>query len=785
MNNDEILKLCLDLVQSENEEEVIRLLKKVGYWNDSSTWQYYGNNENNFSQIGNQQSSADAALVEKIINSVDAVLMRECLKRQIKPESKIAPQSLEKALVDFFGIFQGKLTNIDAKQRTELSRNIALVATGEKSNPSYSIIDKGEGQTPNKFIDTLLSLNRSNKLRIPFVQGKFNMGATGSLQFCGKNNIQLILSKRNPEISKYEGDDSSRNLWGFTIIRRADPELGMRSSTFKYLAPEGNILRFQSDSLPIAPKQYPEPYGAPFQAGTYIKLYEYQLKGLRAPVKFDLYYRLSLLLPNIALPMILYERRKGYTAQSYYIVMSGLSVRLDEDKKDNLEDGFPSSSEIQINGEAMKVLIYAFKKDQIEKYSPKERVIFTVNGQAHGTFSKTFLERKNVGMGYLKDSILVLVDCSNLKGRTKEDLFMNSRDRLREGDLKYEIEKELQDIIKNHEGLRALRERRRREEIETALQDSKPLADVLNKIINKSPTLTKLFIQGIRIKNPFNLINTGTQKKFIGKRYPTFFKLSKKYDDKQPKTCHSNKKFRVQFETDVENDYFIRDIDPGIFQIMHDSNHIESYSLNLWNGLATLTVSLPENAKIGDLFDYKVNIEDRTQDPFINELKVKVIEPDNKHPGNKGGRKKPRGNDDDDERKDLSGFNVPNMIECRKFDKQYKFAEDEEGALKVVDSGSTGYDFFINMDNVFLRTEIKGLTNIEPKLLEARFKYSMVLLGLSLLDLNQKNNKNSKNLENKNDEEGSIYEKISLFAKAASSVVLPMISNLGELEIEE
>lgn len=783
MNNDESLKLCLDLVQSEKEEDVIDLLKKIGYWDDSTVWNYYGNNENNFSQIGNQQSSADAALVEKIINSVDAVLMRECLKRQIKPDSEKAPQSLEKVLTDFFGIFQGKLTNIDAKQRTDLSRNIALVATGEKSNPNYSIIDKGEGQSPNRFTDTLLSLNKSNKLRIPFVQGKFNMGATGSLQFCGKNNLQLILSKRNPEVSKYETSDESREYWGFTIIRRVDPEMGMRSSTFKYLAPGGDILKFKSDTLPIAPKQYPEPYGAPFNAGTYIKLYEYQLKGLRAPVKFDLYYRLSLLLPNIALPMILYERRKGYTAQSYYIVMSGLSVRLDEDKKDNLEEGFPSSSEIQINGESMKVLIYAFKKDQIEKYSPKDRVIFTVNGQAHGTLSKTFLERKNVGMGYLKDSILVLVDCSNLKGRTKEDLFMNSRDRLRDSDLKFEIEKNLEDIIKNHEGLRALRERRRREEIELDLQDSKPLVEVLNKIIKKSPTLTKLFIQGIVLKNPFKLKDAGKQKKFIGKRYPTFFKLTKTYDELHPKTCHLNKKYRIQFETDVENDYFIRDIDPGFFEITHNNKNIEDFSCNLWNGLATLTVRLPEYVRIGNLLDYKIIVKDRTQDPFINELKVKVIEPDSNFDGNNGKRKEPRGNEDDEDRKDQAGFNIPNIKECHKTDEKYKFSENEEGALIVVDSGSTGYDFFINMDNIFLRTEIKGLTNIEPKLLEARFKYSMVLLGLSLLNLNKKNNNDNKNLEN--DDEENIYEKIALFTKAASSVVLPMIANLGELNIEE
>jgi hypothetical protein len=33
--------------------------------------------------------------------------------------------------------------------------------------------------------ETILSLARSNKMYIPFVQGQFNQGGTGALRFCG------------------------------------------------------------------------------------------------------------------------------------------------------------------------------------------------------------------------------------------------------------------------------------------------------------------------------------------------------------------------------------------------------------------------------------------------------------------------------------------------------------------------------------------------------------------------------------------------------------------------
>lgn len=64
-------EFCLGLLQSETEEEVINALKKYGYWEDRSAWKPYGDMPNNRSIVGNQQSSSVAALVEKLVNSID------------------------------------------------------------------------------------------------------------------------------------------------------------------------------------------------------------------------------------------------------------------------------------------------------------------------------------------------------------------------------------------------------------------------------------------------------------------------------------------------------------------------------------------------------------------------------------------------------------------------------------------------------------------------------------------------------------------------------------------
>lgn len=769
-------ELCLLLAKSETEAEVISALKKFELWENNDLWRDYGDNENNFSTIGNQQSSAEAALVEKLINSVDAVLMRECLVRGINPESNKAPQSLEEALSNFFDIYKGKLSNIDARIRTSLADNIHLIATGEKQNPCYAILDRGEGQTPQNFPKTLLSIGKSNKLRIPFVQGRFNMGATGALQFCGKQNLQLIISKRNPDIDS-GGDDHSKDKWGFTIVKRVEPSGEMRNSVYRYLAPnDGEVLQFSAKSLPIAPDDYPEPYGKPLRSGTYVKLYEYDLKGLKTNLKFDPYYRLSLMLPDVALPIMLYERRKGYRGRTHRITMSGLSVRLEEDKGKNLEDNFPNSSDISVLGEEMEVQIYAFKKSKESNYAPSDGVIFTVNGQTHGTLSRRFFARKNVQMSYLRKSILLIVDCTKLKPRTREDLFMNSRDRLREGAIRSEIERELESLVNSHPGLRELRERRRREEIQGALEDSRPLADVINNVIKNSPTLTELFIKGVEIQNPLNLSGAGVGEKYKGKKYPTFFKLTKEYPKNKPKPSQKDRRFRVKFETDVTNDYLKRNMDPGNFKISLNGSRLDRFSLNLWNGTATLNVSLPEDANEGDSLFYKTELTDPSRvEPFVNNFYVEVVKQKDSGGGN-GERKKPTDPDEKGESDYPSTLSLPNIKECRKSDgEDYRFKDDEEAALEVLDAGEGGYDFFINMDNKYLKTEQKGSPKIDPELLNARFKYGMVLVGLACLTHDEKR-------DGEEDENGTIYDKIYFFTKALAPMLLPMIASLGDIK---
>jgi len=824
MTNAETKKLALDLARADTQEEVINILKKANYWDDKKAWRVYGDNPINFSIIGNQQNAADSALVEKLVNSVDAVLMRECLKLGIEPSSSQAQQSIPEAQRAFFDIRNGKLSSIDSRQRGKLAENILLVATGSKTRPSLSIIDKGEGQSPKKIPETILSLTKNNKIKIPFVQGKFGMGGSGVLRFCrGDNKMMLIISKRSHEISpdvdrriynnkERAGDlwgteDETRDLWGVSVVRREDATGGEKSTKYTYLAPKERILSFDANELMLLPGSYPEALDKPLISGTYMKLYEYELgSGLHNPIYFNLYYRLSLLIPSIALPIKMMERRKGFKANSYDKTLAGLSVRLDEDRSNNsnnLEEDFkvPHTGTIDTEGEKLAYSLYVFKKGKRENYTKNDGIIFSVNGQAQGFLPKSFFARRSVNMSYLADSILVMIDCSKISRKQQEDLFMSSRDRLTNGKMRSTIEKELENIIRNNSTLRKLANKRRAEAVANKLQDSKPLADALEQIIKGSPSLARILFPGSRISNPFDTRNVASQKEFEGKRFPTYFNPVKDYTEKKPKQCPINRRFQVQYETDAENDYFDRDEDPGMLTLKCNRQMIKNYSLSLSNGLATLVIQLPREAKIGDKLCFETAVSDINRPtPIRNQFWIRIDKrqepigprpvpphplPIDEPPSDEAGK----------DRKKPSQLNIPEPIEILEEDwdkDEYKdFNFDKFSALKVRDGGEEkGYDFFINMDNVYLKHEIKINNNkIPEKILLTRYSIGMVLIGMSILNWSD-SNKNNHTVENgngNNHDEGEmdICEQISQTTQAIAPFWLPIIESLGSLAAED
>ena len=801
-------ELCLSLMRADSETEVIGFLRDAGYWEREDVWRHFGDNENNWATIGNQQSRPEAALVEKLVNSVDARLVQACQEAGISPEGDRAPSTIRKAVARFFDPHgnpessrAGLISEWSNSYRTEVAREITLAITGAKPSagyPCFTISDRGEGQTPRKFPDTLLSLHRSNKLRIPFVQGKFNMGGTGALRFCGSENLQLMVSRRNPRL--ISGTTASDSHWGFTIVRRRQE--GGRSTVYSFLAPvgadqnprKGNVLNFSADALPTLPSGN-SAYARDTVWGTLIKLYEYQIKRTsHILLKDGLLGRLDLLLAEAALPIRLYECRnyKGHEG-SFANNLMGFRVRLEDNRADNLEFD-PSSSDLRVLGESMTATIFAFKKGRADTYRNDEGIVFTMNGQTHGYLSTSFFRRKKVGMSYLRDSILVVVDCSGISPRAREDMFMNSRDRLADSRLRLAIEGELERLLKEHQGLRDLRERRRREEVETKVGDDKPLEDLLRSMLRDSPMLSQFFGHGQRLRNPFRPPNVPpVDDPFLGKKYPTFFHFKGREPDVSlVRECQVGRRARIVFSTNAENEYFSRDIDPGQFNLSINTAKglvdADNYVLNLDEGIANLHVQLPQEFVAGDQVAFRALTTDAAQiKPFLNQFKLNLVPKTPKPPGPP---KPPR----------PSGLNLPKVIEVPEgMWQMYTPPFDERTALRIRHTGDAGvsetkeaseiYDFFVNVDNIHLKGFLKDnatLSGVGAKLVRAQFKFGLVLLGLALIRQDSYEKKMSnRNDQERGDSDRNVEDQVAEFARAAAAVLLPVIRSLGELDIDD
>src|SRR6266568_5348411 len=779
------LSLFNELMNAESEDAVESVLIRADYLNDNPRiWTPLGNVENNFAQIGNQQSDPTGALVEKIINGIDSMLMAESFIRNIDPESPEAPKSMMEAVERFFGVRDGRINNLSSRQQQELADNINLVAVGSRSHPNYLIIDSGEGQTPAKFPNTFLSLLRSNKIRIPFVQGKFNSGGTGVLQFCGDKNYQLIVSRRRPGCP-IDPDDQTGNQWGFTLVRRLLPSGGRRSSMYVYLAPDGQVPSFEANAIRVLPgksksNQPAPPYAVDLPYGTCIKHYNYRWNA-RSLITLEGRYELERFLQSSCLPFRITETR-DYHANYYTTTVTGgwtsATTETEGGESKKLEDGFPAYADLNLEGIGkLPYQIAVFKPVREEKRIPYG-VSFVVNGQVHGALPSDFVSRR-LKFDYLsgkRGPLLVLVDCTAMNEKVREDFFMASRDRVRRNEVYTLIEQKLAENLKDHPGLQELNQRRRQQELEQHLNEEAPL-EVFQKLLNSDPTLSNLFGVGGRLVTQ---TGPGSAPPFVGRKFPSFFRL-KNPKEGQVKGCPNDRTCRVEFETDAVNDYFKRADSPG--ELIIDPPNLLEHS-HLWNGRFETRFSVPWNAQIGDLVPVTITVTDVTRSaaPFICNFTLKV-EPEageDSSSGPPGKSQKPSPNG----RQTRVALAPPRPREVRKEEwEKHDPAFTKYDALRIKHDGQGGYDYFVNIDNAFLINELARAKETDKPLIKFWFTWGLVLAAVGVLKHTDRLTKETtvNNGQNTDEEEEGKQDDLELVNQACSGfaqVIIPIIRTL-------
>lgn len=719
---------------SPTENDIETIISKYPDIFSNNNWLPIGDTESNFSIIENQQSNPIAALVEKVTNSIDAILMRQCITLDINPKDTNAPKSMDEAVQLFFPKHKDwDLPTFRKKQ----GESIQILADGPTRESAVIIYDDGEGQHPENFKNTFLSLMRGNKNEIHFVQGKYNMGGSGAIVFCGKKGFQLIASKR------FDGSGE----FGFTLIRKhpwSDVEKQTKKNTwYEYLTIDGLIPSFKIDEIDLKLN------GRNFKTGTIIKMYSYQMKGIYGFAQ-DLNQSLNEYLFKPVLPFLTIDNKQRYPNNNVFeSTVYGLQRRLEEEKN-YVEDWFSEEYEDSLFGK-MKVTCYVFKAKQEGKsvketkadiqrryFKNKMSVLFSMNGQVQGHYTQEFISRLNFNL--LKDYLLISVDCTQMKHEFRSELFMASRDRLKQGAesealrsyLRKKLIKSKLDDIHRH----------RKDSIGLESEDTSELIKSFAKNLPKDSDLFKLLQNTLKLdekkkEKPERKESKGPprreEKPFLPQRFPSFFKLYNKKDNPIMIPVPIGGEKTLKFETDVEDHYFDRAEQPGDLEISilsvkrNDAKggnekgdqkepgellHIAKTSPD--KGTIKITFSPDTELKQGDEIEIEASLKGSSDQSFNEIVFLKIVQPESPK------ENAPKESDD------FEQIGLPELIKVNK--SQWAELEDQgismdyNTVMSPQASGDKLEKIFINLDShVYLEHRKKVKT--EDQLITSEKKY--------------------------------------------------------------
>jgi len=570
-------KLFTQLFKAGTEQDVHEIIRTNSDLFKDANWHPLGKNPNNYSIVKNQQANPIAALIEKLTNSIDAILTKKCFEAEIDPKSPDAPQSINEAVIKFFGEDTNWDLDIPRKQQ---AKEIQIVADGTPRNTSVIIYDNGEGQHPDEFEDTFLSLISGNKKNIHFVQGKYNMGGSGSLVFCDKKRYQLIASK------KYDGTGE----FGFTLVREhplsKEEQYSNKETWYEYFMIDGQIPRFQIDELDL------KLFDRKFKTGSIIKLYSYQFPAGYSGFAQDLNQSINEYLFRPALPIYTVDNAERYPNNKILeLDLFGLQRRLEQPNNNYVEGTHSLESSNELFGKC-KIISYVFKA-KLDKRDAKESkevirkrffkndmsVLFSLNGQVHGHFTSEFITR-SLKLNLLKSHLLIHVDCTEMEYDFRKELFMASRDRLKDGEETKALRKFLATELSKKDSFLSEIEKQRKDSITADAGDTKELLKSFTKNLPMDSELMKLLNQTFKLdlaadKKPKNQSHPKKKKEskeekhpFNPKRFPTHFNIKAASNNgKKAINIPRGTEKTIQFDTDVENTYFDRIDEPGEMKI--------------------------------------------------------------------------------------------------------------------------------------------------------------------------------------------------------------------------
>lgn len=767
------MRLFEALFDAATETQVDAVLKRhAEILHVASNWHPLDGNESNFGVVENQQSSPIASLIEKITNSIDAILMRRCYEAGIEPTSAAAPRTMEAAIKAFFHKDSGSWVETWhlSEFRQQQAEDIQIHADGPRMDTSLVIYDNGEGQHPQDFERTFLSLLRGNKNDIPFVQGKYNMGGTGAIVFCGKRRYQLIGSR------KYDGTGD----FGFTLVREhpmTEHEMATKKNTwYEYFRLDGQIPHFPIDAMDLGLR------GRQFTTGTIIKLYSYDLPtGTRSVISRDLNQSINEFLFEPALPIYTIDKAVRYPQDKALArELFGLKRRLEAEDFKYVEETFSEDYESTEMGR-MKVTCYVFRSKvdsrtvketketvQREFFKNNMAVLFSLNGQVHGHYTSEFITR-SLKMPLLKSHLLIHVDCTHMRLPFRKELFMASRDRLKDCEETRHLRSVVMDLLTK--GRLQEIHKLRKDSITLESGDTSELLKSFTKAIPLNSELLRLLQNTFKIDVPKDKTEKKTTQKehrekeekqpFLPQRFPSFFRLCGSGTETRPAAKIPLGNMRsIRFETDVEDQYFDRTHEPGDLKLSllsfkpnettggtgQGAPKELSDLLNLSKaspkeGQIRIAMSPSTELRVDDMVEIKAVLEGPSE--FEERFWVKIVDPE----------KKPETTKKEDEvRPESLGLPQYHLVYREPHESFYTWEQVAESTGEPIDfstvmhplvSGEKLEAIYINMDSNVLKTHkgrVKSISEEQIALAEKKYISSVYFHTLFLFTIARSKN---------------------------------------------
>ena len=748
-------ELCMALLRAESEEEVSRVLDEAGTSAGVISWGLLDDRETNFNVVTNQASTGAKALTELCTNMVDAILLRHAYEAGIDPASDAAPQSVTEAvreLVHLRGAPSGILAEVDdSTYLTEYAESNLIIGVTGTDDPCFTFVDAGEGQEPDQFEDTFLSLSSGRKSKIPFVQGKYNMGSAGVLSFCGRRWYKLVLSKR------FDGTAP----WGWSLMRRRP---GDGPPVAQYLQLDGQIPRFERGELLPLLLGDGQPDGKVMRSfGTIVKLYSYvfgqaaNFRTIREALNENL---ISTVLPFRLMdyrvsPASGRGERRAQGVDERTVSGMDFQLRRLDDEEDETEHtelaGEPLHiAEIQ-DPDLGTVRVQAIRlprklPDWLKARRNRMRVYHAVNGQVQYKRGRDYVSGRCRLPG-LKDRVVILVDASDLTESAHNDIWKGDRETIRQTEIGGRYESQVTDAIRRSTSLKKLEELIRDEETEQLAEQAQ--IDLFQSVVSSDPHIAQLLPGGAVVRLPGQRRPGGGTAQYEGQYSPTFVELIGGRLRDSGVELEIAERRRIRFKTDPVNSWLTRPDNRGSVRFIKGDGTDVGFGFNaeLLDGSLTVTIrAMQDQVSVGETIETEISLVDDSMPLAVTDpvtFRVVASRPKPKSGGG-GGQRRRRGDEDEDGTSEERGLPANawitqdgRMIGDEETTSWADIADDftDQDGGYIRDLSAEEKLYYINYDNAHFQHFLTGeRADIGKRVLTEQYRLSMLILMMGFED---------------------------------------------------